>query len=140
MILPATAERNSGMCIPCKDGKREQIEEAKKRYAQEKQYDPYRALWHSLVMRVHKTEQGFAGLTDDERLYFAIGMLEGEVYSGGFDQFFWNSSGNIFAEAAAGLKRLGAPASADLLEQARRILFGQLQPPSNWEERRALLR
>ncbi len=140
MILPATAERNGGLCMPCKSGYRKNLEASKKRHEEQKKYDPHRELWKSLVTRVHKSDSGFQGLSADERLYYAIGVLEGEVYNGGFDQFFWNSSGGYFRETISGLEILGAYQALELLSKAKQVAFSEEQPPANWEERRALLR
>ena len=71
MILPATAERTGGVCMPCNQGIRQNIEASKRFYEEQKKYDPHRELWTSLVRRVHKTSEGFNGLTADEKLYEA---------------------------------------------------------------------
>lgn len=140
MILPTTAERNGGLCMPCKSGYRKNIEASKKRHEEQKKYDPQRELWKSLVTRVHKTDAGFKGLSPDEKLYFAVGVLEGEVYNGGFDQFFWNSSGGYLRDAVSGLEILGAYQALDLLLKAKQVAFSVEPPPEDWEKRRILLR
>lgn len=126
--------------MPCKQGNRQNIEASKRYYEEQKKYNPYRELWKSLVFRVHKTEERFSGLTDDEKLYYAVGILQGEVFNGGFDQFFWNSSGDFFEEAVAGLERLEAFKTLELVQQAKMIVFSGAEPPRYWEDRRSLLR
>ena len=140
MILPTTAEKNGGLCMPCKQGNRENIENSKEYYKKQKEYDPFRELWHSLVKRVHATddeEAGFNALTDDEKIYFAVGILDGEVYNGGMHQFFSNSSGSLFQEVIKGLELLNATNSLWLVRKATKILFGDINPPKNrfqrWE-------
>lgn len=85
--------------MPCKHGNRENIDKSKEYYKKQKEYDLFRELWHSLVNRVYATddeEEGFNALTEDEKIYFAVGVLDGEVYNGGMLQFFSNSSGSLF--------------------------------------------
>jgi hypothetical protein len=125
--------------MPCKSGIRQNLERAKQFYEKQKQYDPQRELWKSLVYRVHKTEAGFSGLSPVERTYYSVSILEGEVHNGGFDQFFWNSSGSIFSEACTGLKILGADQSLALLIRAKHVIFGDEEPPTNWDQRREML-
>jgi hypothetical protein len=139
-ILPVTAAATGGVCMACKQGIRKNMEESKEYYRQLKEYDPYRELWTSLVRRVHRTEEGYAGLTDDERAYFAAGLLEGEVYNGGMDQFFSNHSGEVYEDAVNALLDLGAVHSLRLLTRASEILFDGKQPPKDTRERRETMR
>jgi len=126
--------------MPCKSGYRKNLDSSKRFHEEQKKYDPYRELWQSLVLRVHKTEAGFSGLSADEKLYYAVGVLDGEVHNGGFDQFFWNSSGGFFREAVSGLEVIGAYQALDLLLKAKQIAFPDEQPPVDCEERRVSLR
>lgn len=41
-----------------------------------------------------------------------------EVFNGGFNQYFWNSSGDFAADAVAGFDLIGTPALARLMERA----------------------
>lgn len=102
--------------------------------------DPARIYWRALVERVYKTETGFEGLSEPEKKYFAICCLEGEVYNGGFDQFFSNSSGSYFQYALAGLEDLRAERALELLRRAKQVLFDFADVPSDTETRRALMR
>jgi len=135
MILLSTAERTGGVCMACKQGIRQDIERAKNFYEVQKKYDPYRELWKSLVHRVYKTDEGFGGLTSDEKVYFSVCVLDGEVYNGGIEQFFTNSSGALYNEAVSGLRLLEATHTLDLLFRAKKILFGDNDPSENREER-----
>lgn len=142
-ILVRTAARNDGNCMPCHTGTRGRIEAARERYREERERDrtdPFRALWRDLVHRVHQTPSGFEGLSEAERRYFAVCLLEGEVYNGGFDQYFSNSSGSHYKDAVAGLEIMGAHRSLDLLRRAKQILFGFDEPPTDTGRRRAVLR
>lgn len=128
-ILPTTAAATGGVCMACKNGIRKDIESAKKFYAEQRKYDPVRELWLSLVRRVGKTELGFDGLTRDERLYFAVSCLDGEIYNGGFHQFFTNNAGEFYAVVVDGLTELGATHSLALLQEATELLFDGQVPP-----------
>ena len=133
LILPTTAARNEGMCMPCKGGYREGIEDGKRRAEDHKRYiaSPQALYWHALVNRVHNTAEGFSGLALAEQHYYAVSLLEGEIYNGGFDQYFGNSSGEHCTEACAGLLALGATQTLALVEEARRLLFGTQPVPND---------
>jgi hypothetical protein len=126
--------------MACKQGIRKQIEASKQHHAESKEYDPHRALWTSFLYRVSSAPKDRVGLSDDERHYFAVTLLEGEVFNGGFDQFFWNSAGDWYADAAAGLRTMGADESLGILIAAKTILFSGVAPPTSTESRRELLR
>ena len=134
-ILPTTAEATGGVCMACKKGFRKDIESAKKFYAEQRKYDPVRELWLSLVRRVSKSELGFGGLTKDERLYFAVSCLNGEIYNGGFHQFFTSNAGEFYALVVDGLIELGATQALALLQEATELLFGGQVPPVDLNER-----
>lgn len=144
MILPRTAADTGGICMACKQGIRVSMEASREHYRKLKEYDPHRELWTWLVREVH-TGKGFASLSQAHQHYFAASMMEGEVYNGGFDQFFSNSSGAFYALAIAGLQELEAEASLRLLREAAAVLFGDTLPPADqqarWDamERRAMV-
>ncbi|KAA8998432.1 DUF4375 domain-containing protein [Affinibrenneria salicis] len=127
LILPTTADRNGGMCMPCKNGIRENIEKAKAFYQRERKLDkncPFRALWRQLIDKVHHQPGGFEALSAEEKIYYAVNVLEGEVYNGGFMQFFDNASKEYDAWCEQGLARIDAPHSLRLLRAARLARFG----------------
>lgn len=130
------------LCIPCKGRYRDSIEEGKRCIREERERrltDPYRKLWVSLVEQVHHSATGFDGLSHPQKLYFAVRLLEGDVYNGGFDQYFFNDSGSYYAYAEEGLIVLGALQTLELLQEAKEILFpGVLVPVETGERRRAL--
>jgi hypothetical protein len=143
LVLWDTAARNDGKCVPCHIGTRDRIESAKKWYREERERektDPLRRLWRDLVHRAYETPNGFGSFSDAERQYFAVGLLEGAVYCGGFDQYFFNSSGDYYRYAVEGLEAMGAPQALDLLRRAKHVLFGFEEPEPDTECRRALLR
>jgi hypothetical protein len=87
--LTHTAE-NGGLCMPCETGTRERIDAGRRWHEERGEREPSRALWLSLVDRVHNTPSGFAGLSGPEKIYYSVVLMEGEVYNGGFDQYFFN--------------------------------------------------
>lgn len=74
-------------------------------------------------------------LTEAEKTVLYIGMLEGEVNNGGFDQFFFNSTGDHCYEVLNACKIIGALKTADLVEQAIQH-FPVLPVPKDLEIRR----
>jgi hypothetical protein len=130
-ILPATAKATGGECMACKQGIRRQIDDSKKRRTEIPVYDPHWELWKNLADRVYNSAAGFAGLNPDERLYYTLRKLEGEVYNGGLHQYFSNSSGAQYQTAVAGLKKLGATGTLKILLEAKAILFGETEPPED---------
>jgi Domain of unknown function (DUF4375) len=134
MILPRTAAETGGVCMACKQGIRASMEASREHYRKLKEYDPHRELWKWLAGKA-QADPGLGTLSDAHRHYFAVGVLEGEVYNGGFDQFFSNSSGAYYALAAEGLEALKAEASLRLLLDAARLLFGEEPPPSDRQQR-----
>lgn len=78
--------------------------------------------------------RGESSLTETERRLCAAYWLEGQVMNGGFDQYFFNSSGNGSEVALAGLKDMGATAAAALLERAMAV-FPDGKPPTDRQRR-----
>ena len=81
---------------------------------------------------------GFAALTPAEKVAYCVDALEREVNNGGFDQFFWNSSGDTAHETHAALLEIGAGEAAALLREAIEV-FPAGKVPANREEREKLL-
>lgn len=126
LILPTTAARNDGLCMPCKGGYRQNIEDGKRFHTERRRYltSPQALYWSALVNRVYDGRERFAGLSPAERSYYAVSVLSGEVHNGGFDQYFGNSSGDQYQAARAGLRELEAEDALALLERAAALLFG----------------
>jgi hypothetical protein len=127
--------------MPCKRGTRAQLEAAKLRREQERAYEQSaeRKYWLDLVHRVYETPEGFDGLAVSERVYYAVCCLMGEVYNGGFDQFFSNSTGSLYGYALTGLLDMEADSSAALLTQAKEVLFGAQLVPTDQGDRLRLM-
>lgn len=60
-------------------------------------------------------------LTNGEKTIFLISEVEGEVNNGGFDQYFYNSSGANAKEAITAFGDIGAKFTASLLANAKDI-------------------
>jgi hypothetical protein len=142
LIHPDTATKNNGLCMPCKGGYRTNIEASKKQREVDRLYEnsAERKHWLHLIRRVHDTQDGFQKLSSPEKTYFAVCCLIGEVYNGGFDQFFSNSSGAFYAYALDGLLEMQAEECAAQLARAKQLLFGELLIPIDQAERNAKMR
>lgn len=57
-------------------------------------------------------------LTGPQKSFYFNQNLEREINNGGFNQFFYNSSGNFAHETLASLQSIGANRTADILQQA----------------------
>ena len=71
-----------------------------------------------------EAEVGFDALSERDRVLVTIWGLEADVNNGGFDQYFFNSSGDHAFAAVECLRRIGANAMADIVRDAT-SLFGQ---------------
>jgi len=125
--------------MACKQGIRKNLEEARAFYKRMEAYDPVRALWRSLVDR-SSDDPGLIGWSEPERTYFSVNLLEGEVYNGGFDQYFTNSSADSYRYAVAGLAEIGAVRSLGIVREAADLLFGKDGPPATKEGRWRIMR
>ncbi len=129
--------------MPCKSGRRKSIEAAEEHYAQDRERDrtcPFRALWKELVDRVYNQPGGFEALSAAEKQYFSVRVLVGEVYNGGFEQYFHNSSADYYEYAEAGLMRIGSKESLALLRASRAVVFGDDDVPAERSQRWLRLR
>jgi hypothetical protein len=114
--------------MACKQGIRKSMDASRAYYESLKAYDPFRELWKSLVERI-SNDGSLAKLSNGEQKYLAVSLLEGEVYNGGFDQYFSNSSGDYYHLAVAGLEELGASNSLTIVKEAGDTVFGRIGPP-----------
>lgn len=123
--------------MPCKRGYRQSIEESKRFRAEQRKHEQSaeRKYWLALVDRVYGTPNGFDRLRPAEKTFFAVSSLIGEVYNGGFDQFFSNTTGALFGYALDGLIELDAAKSIALLLKAKDALFGDGLVPVDRQHR-----
>lgn len=137
MILPATAERTGGRCMPCSQGTRQDIERARAYYAEQRDrelHDPIVALWRSLVDRVHSGSNGFDGLTDAQKIYYAVNYLAGCAYRSGFHHYFLYEGARHFEVVLRGLVEIGASESLALIVAAKELLFAAAPIPADLDE------
>ncbi|MBO5995408.1 MAG: DMP19 family protein [Firmicutes bacterium] len=75
-----------------------------------------------------KTDYGddLGVLNEYEATVFFMEELQMEVMNGGFDQYFFNSSGNNWRKAIVACKEIGADKIADLLVKATEIIGCEL--------------
>ena len=73
------------------------------------------------------------------QVFELVEIVEGEVNNGGFDQFFYNSSGNNTAETIQALETIGAPKTADIIRRAA-MRFKDGIPPKDRAERFQLMK
>jgi Domain of unknown function (DUF4375) len=122
------ARRMKGLCLACLG--RETTHTRK---------DPFYLFYNSLIERVHNSADGFGGLSEAEKLYWAVALLRNEINNGGFHQYFFNSSGSYYDYAEKGLVAVGAVQTLDLLRQAKETVFPTIPVPVDTEVRRNLL-
>jgi hypothetical protein len=56
-------------------------------------------------------------------VFVCVWELEADVNNGGFDQYYFNSSGDLAGDAVESLNAIGAKNTADVVRQAN-ALFG----------------
>jgi hypothetical protein len=71
---------------------------------------------------------GFNSLTPAQQTFHAVWWFEAELNNGGFDQFFFNSAGDLSQQTLDGLRRIGAPKCADILQRACALFPGRMPP------------
>ena len=102
-------------------------------------HDPFIELFHFICNKVDSVGDVVSALNQNELAYFTVNALRNEVNNGGFEQFFFNSAGDLYRETLLGLKKIGASETLELLERASRIAFGTVLPPNNRQARWKLL-
>jgi hypothetical protein len=128
--------------MPCRGAYPESIEEGKRHIREERERmltDPYRKLWGSLVEEVYHSPSGFDGLSLPQKLYFAVRLVEGDVYQGEFHEYFFSDAGSYYAYAEEGLIALGALRTLELLQEAKDVLLPSIPIPISIAERRLAL-
>ena len=161
-ILATTAAKTGGKCIPCIRGTRAEMEESRKRVAEERRLrkindearerilrkgkpelrdflseeDPLGVLWPVVLETVFPRparRERIDALGHAAKVIYLVECLSGEVCNGGFHQFFSNSSGEHAQEAHSALLEVGAVKAAGLLERAMRALADGRVPTDRLE-------
>ncbi len=92
---------------------------------------------HQFVIQ-REEKVGFDGLTPAQKHYTSAIMYNAEVNNGGHLQYFYNSSSAHWKQAIEGLKAIGAPQRARILERAV-AHFGQSGPSEDRDTRQKQL-
>ena len=85
-----------------------------------------------------KDFNSFDHLSEPEKAYMYIDNLEREVFNGGFDQFFFNTSGEYAHEALQAYVDIGAERQAEIVYKAINS-FPELPIPKALETRRSCM-
>jgi hypothetical protein len=81
---------------------------------------------------------GYDKLGKPEQVVVCVYQLEAEVNRGGFEDYYFNPSGNLSQEAVAALETIRATRTAQLLRTMNQ-LFGPTGPPADPAKRRERL-
>lgn len=79
----------------------------------------------------------YTALSGAERVFRAVWELEAEINNGGFDQYFFNSSGDLARAAIDGLRAIGANAMARIVADA--VVAAKYDPEVTHDVRQAAL-
>lgn len=60
------------------------------------------------------------------KFHYATWQLECQVYNGGFNQYFYNTAGNLINEAIEGYKYFGLNEIAKIVEEAARVAIDEI--------------
>ncbi len=85
--------------------------------------DPESAIMEldAIVNKLSNYGEDLSKLTEPQKVLLFVENLEREVNNGGFDQFYWNSSGDYADETLNGLRTIGANKMADILHKASAV-------------------
>lgn len=82
-------------------------------------------------LQAKAAERGYDALSHAERVFLDVTDVEAQVNNGGFDQFFYNQSGDRAQEGIAALEEIGAHETAALLKEAC-SRFPRKKPSRKW--------
>ena len=77
-------------------------------------------------------------LNEHQKIFFYNQTIEREVNNGGFNQFYFNSSGNFAHEIVESLKSIGAEKTAQIIQEAN-AQFPNKVVPKDRDERQEVL-
>ncbi|MDQ7961302.1 DMP19 family protein [Flavobacterium lindanitolerans] len=92
-------------------------------------------IWHKLDYNY----ENISNLSEVEKTFVFVDILEGQVNNGGFDQFFFNSSGDYTYEVLKAYENIGAYKTAKLIYEAIRI-FPQNPISKDTQTRREIMK
>lgn len=82
-------------------------------------------------------ERTMEQFSNQQRLIFAVDSYISEVYNGGHEQFFFNSTGVVWRDALEGLEAMGAQEAVLILKRAVGRFFCEI--PDDADARRKLM-
>jgi hypothetical protein len=88
--------------------------------------------------KTESSDDNFSNLTEPERVFIFVEMLEGQINNGGFDQFFFNSSGDYTYKIVSAYETIKAFKTTDLIKNAIK-LFPVLPVSKDTKTRRRIL-
>ena len=68
----------------------------------------------------------FNQLNPDLRAIYPIWLVDAEVRNGGFNQYFYNSSGHYAEDAVIGFRHFSMPDHAELVVEAVKVIMNEL--------------
>lgn len=80
------------------------------------------------------TKIGYEKLNRVDQIFVCIWTFEAEVNNGGFDQYYFNSAGDLAFETLDALHTVGASTTASILHRGNK-LFGDNGPSTDWTTR-----
>ena len=89
------------------------------------------------VLNKSNDGEALSNLNPPERTVYLVEELQAEVMNGGFDQYFFNSSGDHWEDAVIACETIGAVQTADLLRKAA-LAYGCELPGSRDERIEAI--
>lgn len=88
--------------------------------------------------KITAEDDSLSNLSEAERNFIYVDTLEGQVNNGGFEQFFFNSSGEYTYQVVAAYNAIGAIKTVKIIEEA--IMLFPVQPvPKDTDERRDMM-
>jgi hypothetical protein len=78
-------------------------------------------------------------VTAEQKIVYHITRLESEIYNGGLNQFFFNSSGQYTIETLESLRKIGATETVNILEKAISFWPNSYVPQNTVTRRQELL-
>ena len=88
--------------------------------------------------KTETSDDDFSNLTQPEKVFIFIDMLEAQVNNGGFDQFFFNSTGTYAHECLDAYNQIGAFKTTAIIYEAIKN-FPTLPVPKDTTTRRLLM-
>lgn len=134
-ILPATAEKTGGLCMPCKNGTRARQDMSARMLAMPSAVRQT-AEWRHLDWLNNAVYSGKLGkLKNSERTYLALRWFYFAIDEGGLARYFATDLSSLFEDAKLGLEAIGASEWLAAVIRGRDLLNAKTLPKSLREKR-----